>query len=167
MSAESDATLTLVEVFERVDEALGREIAAFWVEHGALASEEGLVRARQVAFVARRADGRIAAVCTAYLDDVPALGMRLFHFRTFVAAAHRRTDLARSMIHATFELLERRYVSGVDRRSPGMFLVLENRDVQQTRDECIWPTTRLVYVGSTADGRPCRVRYFRGATIPA
>jgi hypothetical protein len=156
---------TLENAFENASGALGREVIEFWLANHAVGAHEVERRVHEIVFVARSPNGAIAGVCTAYRELVRMLDNTFLSYRTFVAPAHRTSDLAIAMLQRTIAFFEERFVANVDRRAVGLFLVVENPLLIKYRNEAIWPTSRLTYVGNDSAGRPCRVRYFRGATL--
>ena len=52
--------------------------------------------------------------------------MDLWYYRTFVAESHRQSNVAAQLLFGTRDMLERRFVSGEDRRAGGMIFELEN-----------------------------------------
>src|SRR5215218_4181010 len=101
--------------FATQDEVAGADVVALWTREGALSLEEATRRVREVLLVAVAGGGPVG-VCTTYLGHDEQLRLPLWYFRTFVAAAHRRSDIAIRLLAATRDHLGARHAQGIDRR---------------------------------------------------
>ena len=96
------------------------DMLAFWDREGALPPAEAQRRVHEVLLVAiERAEG-VVGVSTASLQRNPRLRMDLWQFRVFVARAHRMSNLALLLAVKARDLLERRFITGEDRRGAGI-----------------------------------------------
>lgn len=157
-------------VIENVRESGNRELIdkamARWIGDGVMSGEEARKRARQLLMVATtEADGTVAGMATTYLQTQPALRLPLWHMRAYVAPAFRKQEIAIQMLFATVDFHKSQYESGADRSGCGLYMEIENPHIKKNRNEAIWPTTRLAFVGLNAKGDHCRVRYFEGARL--
>lgn len=142
------------------------KVIELWLAHKVLSEPQARQRAEELLFVAvDERNEAIAGVCTTYLRTPPALKLPLWHFRTFVGPEYRQKDVAFHLLHLAIEFHESRFASGADNSGRGLYMEIENPIIQRHRNEAVWPSSRLVFVGYNARGDHCRVRYFPGARI--
>lgn len=141
-------------------------IVSLWTRDGALTAEAAAGRVDEVLFVALDEGELPIAVSTVQLMDVERLGMDLWHYRTYVAPAHRASSLAWVLMYVTMDHLRNRYVSGEDPRGPGIFMAVQNRGLRTSRDAGVWPRSKFSFIGEDSKGAHLRVLYFPGATAP-
>ena len=153
-------------------ESLLRQAMEFWLTQKVLTEEEARRRTEELLYIAmderdqgRDSDGRIAGVCTTYLGTPPALRMPLWHFRTFVAPEYRQNNIAFHLLHLAIDFHATRFEEGTDTRGRGLYMEIENPIIQRHRNEAVWPSSKMVFVGCNARGDHCRVRYFSGARL--
>jgi hypothetical protein len=147
--------------------AIGPEdVLALWEREGVLPGSMARERVKQVNLVAITRDREVAGVSTVYLEHNPQLRMDLWHYRTFVGSAHRHTNVARHLISANRDLLERRFIAGEDTRAPGMIFALENEGMQRHLNTALWAHSRFVFIGEDQHGSHIRVYYFPDARVP-
>lgn len=145
---------------------LTEKVMELWLAHRVLTETQARQRAQELLFIAiDERDERIAGVCTTYLRTATALKMPLWHFRTFVAPDDRQRNVAFHLLHHAIDFHESQFTSGADSLGRGLYMEIENKIIQQHRNEAIWPSSRMVFVGYNARGDHCRVRYFPGARI--
>ena len=145
---------------------LAEQIVSFWLEHKALPSRgHALARLSQAVYLVRDESSRIVALSTAYQKEHPRFGLTFFYFRCFVAPDHRRAGLARVLVVEVTRLLERRHAEGHDPHVVGVFVELQNQDVQRTMNQTVWPYVPMVYVGRGQGGVHERVYYFPGTRL--
>jgi hypothetical protein len=150
---------------EQVDE---QAVIAFWAdERVPIAAPEARKRAHEVLFVALHEDDGLVGLCTVYLQRNDQLRMDLWHYRTFIARAHRESDLAFHLLHKSREHLRRRFASGADNRAAGMMIEVENPLLKKYRNEAVWPTSQFTFIGENERGHHCRVYFFPGARVPS
>jgi hypothetical protein len=142
------------------------DVLALWEREGAMPAEVARRRVGEVAFVGLEEREGLVAVSSLYLQRSQRLGMDLWHYRAFVARAHRRSMLAEELTVAMTSYLEERFVSGLDRSGAGVLMEIENQMLKTVKNEAIWPQTRLAFIGEDARGNHLRVRYFPGALVP-
>lgn len=153
-------------VWEEKSEALRREIVAFWLEHGALPSQQAAeARASQVACVVRDASGALCGVSTVYQQVHPRFGVAFHYFRCFVAAEHRRANLASNLVIAVARYFEERFKAGHDPEVLGVFMEVQNAFVQKNMNQAVWPIVPFVFVGRNQRGDQERVFFFEGAQL--
>jgi hypothetical protein len=92
--------------------------------------------------------------------------MELWHFRTFVARAHRQTHLAAQLTFHTRDLLEQRFLSGEDTRAAGIVIELEHEGLRTYFNRAVWLPADFTFIGETERGAHIRVHYFPGARAP-
>jgi len=122
-TAPDDHTIT--PVFGAVTEELRREVAAFWLQHGAIGNIiEAQQRANQLLCVARNGCGEVVGVNTAYLANFPGRECRYFFCRMFIRPRSRVLQLAYALARAGVETLREHRHLEVGIR--GAALVAEN-----------------------------------------
>jgi hypothetical protein len=142
------------------------DVLAFWAREKAVKEQEALRRVHEVELVAFTENDGVVGVASAYLGRSPALRMDLWHYRTYVAAAHRQSNLAAQLIFGTRDRLEGRFVSGEDTRAGGMIFELENEGLKRHRNKAIWLHAGFTFIGENKRGDHVRVHYFPGAKVP-
>lgn len=145
---------------------LVRQAVGLWLDEKVLDPTEAQRRAAEILLVCTRADsGEVAGIATTYLDTAAALGVPMWHFRTFVAGRWRRNDIAFHLLHAAIDHHAGRFAAGTDTRALGLYVEIENDPLRRTRNEAVWPTTGMVFVGFGDRGQHCRARFFDGARV--
>lgn len=145
----------------RVEQAM-----ALWLEHKVLTETQARKRAEELLFVAtEEKSDRLVGICTTYVGTPPSLKVPLWHFRTFVAPERRRSNIAFHLLHLAIEFHETQFIAGADTGGRGLYMEIESPIIQRHRNEAIWPSSKMVFVGYNARGDHCRVRYFPGARI--
>ena len=146
--------------------ALVEQVIALWLAHKVLTEPQARQRAEELLFVAvDEANEAVAGVCTTYLRTPPALKMPLWHFRTFVGPEYRQKDVAFHLLHLALDYHESQFTSGADTSGRGLYMEIENPIIKRHRNEAVWPSSGMVFVGYNARGDHCRVRYFPGARL--
>jgi hypothetical protein len=142
-----------------------QDVLDLWARERAFPPEEGKRRIHEVLMVAT--DGRgPAGVSTVHLHRPESLRLDLWYFRVFVAAAHRKGNLAVMLARATRDHLQERFVTRQDTRGAGIAAEVQHEGLQSHLDDAVWPRTGLAFIGETNLGDHLRVRYFPGALAP-
>ena len=149
------------------------EVVDFWLEERVLAQGKAEERAAQLLVVCRHIDGVVAAVSTAMPTFVERLGLRCFYFRAFVGPAHRVRGLRSSkvihqLVRKSYDALNARFQQGIDVDCVGLYLEIENPNLQRHRNELIWTDdgASVVFVGISPGGHHARIWYFDKAKLP-
>jgi hypothetical protein len=143
------------------------DVVRFWEREGAMPEpDEARRRVEEVELVAVDRDGSVAGVSTLYLARIAQLRMDLWHYRTFVAEAHRMSNLAAQLIFKNRDRLEERFVSGVDTRAGGMLFELEHDGMKAYFNKALWLPADFTFISENEFGDHVRVHYFPGATVP-
>jgi hypothetical protein len=171
VSAASDHGIALPERYEirpfsEVDEVSGENVVAFWEREGAVKGPEARVRLQEVLLVATERDQGLVGVCSAYLQHNQQLRLEMWHFRAFVAKAHRRSTIAILLALRGRDTISARFVSGEDSRAPGIVYEVDSPILRRTFREAVWPRTHFTYIGENANGSDVRVHWFPGAQAP-
>lgn len=141
-------------------------VIELWTTRADMDDAEARKRVGEVLFVAVDEADEAVGVSTAYLAREEQLGMDLWHYRTYIAKGHRESNLGWLLMFHSRDHLERLFVSGEDTRGQGVFFALQNRAVQVTRNDAIWPTSRFAFVAEGKRGAHHRVNFFPGALAP-
>lgn len=159
-------TYTIDTVWETQTEELKEEIVDFWLRERALVGrEQAQQRVSQVVLVARDGFGEIVGVCTAYPRQNPQLRHVLYHYRTFVAAEHRKEMIGFRLIVAARDYFNGRFLQGHDPHIIGMIIEIENPGIRNKFTRAIWAQTGFVFIGYNHRGEHVRVFYFDDAHI--
>ena len=159
----ADARIHLFAGQDAVDAAA---VTDLWTREAGLTKDEARRRIGEVLLVATDDAGALAGVSTVYLRQSEQLRMDLWHFRVFVAAAHRNGTLAVHLARHARDLLRARFVSGQDVRGAGMIFEVEHPGLRRRLDQAVWPRTDFAFIGLNARGAHVRVHYFPGALAP-
>jgi hypothetical protein len=150
-----------------------RDVVRFWISESAMPDSVAGQRAPQLLVVARTPEREVAAVSTAIRKYVDQLGFECFYYRSFVGHQHRaqgllRSNLARIVMRKSFDVLESRFLSGIDASVLGLYLEVENPKLMRVLDHAVWRdlAANVVYIGRTPQGHDQRVWYFEGARVP-
>lgn len=155
-----------IELFAEQDDVSEDDVIALWSREGVVPPAEARRRVLEVLLVGvHEADG-LVGVASAYLQRNPQLDMHLWHYRAFVAAAHRMGNVAVQLALQGRDLLQERYVSGEDTRGAGVVYEVENEGLKTYFNQALWFPTLLWFIGENAAGAHVRVRYFPGAKAP-
>ncbi len=142
------------------------QAVAMWLREGVLPEAEARRRAAELLMVAvDEHDPALVGVCTTYLQMHAGLRLPLWYFRVFVAPDHRGRDIGFHLLHAARDFHEQQFTSGSDVSGCGLYMEIENPIIQKYRNEAVWPSSRMTFIGYNARGDHCRVYYFPGARL--
>ena len=147
----------------RLDDETSERLIEFWTSRGALDEAAARERLDQVVCVLHGADGELAGVNSAYAADAPLVGRRMWIYRRFVDPGVG-ADAEAALLTAAFDELAGEFAGGP--RDPiGLYLLVADQALMESRLEAVWPQTNLLFAGYTNDGAQIRLRYFEGAKI--
>jgi hypothetical protein len=147
--------------------ATAEDVIELWLREDAMTTvEDARERVTEVSLVAVERDGGVAGVSTVYLQRNEQLRMNLWHYRTYVAEPHRLSNIAAQLIFRNRDLLEERFVRGVDTRAPGVLFELENPGMREYFNKALWLPADFTFIGENELGAHVRVHYFPGAEVP-
>lgn len=155
-----------MEVFDETSEVGPEDLLELWAREGAVPDEEARRRVGEVHLVAIDREDGLVGVSSAYLQHNAQLRLELWHYRAFVARAHRMSSLAGALAVRGRELLEERFLSGEDTRAPGIIYEVENPGLKSYFNKALWLPTDFTFIGESARGHHVRVHYFPGAVVP-
>jgi hypothetical protein len=141
------------------------DVLRLWMSEGVVPEDEARRRVGEVQLVGTDREAGVVGVSTVYLQRNPRLRMPLWHYRTYVARAHRESNLAGRLLFANRDLLEQRFISGADRRAAGMIFQLQNEGLKRHFNRTLMPAD-FTFIGETQQGDHVRVHYFPGARVP-
>ncbi|MCW2992267.1 MAG: hypothetical protein JWM73_2861 [Solirubrobacterales bacterium] len=156
-----------VVLFAEQDAISEQDVIDLWTSEGVLAPEEARRRIGEVLLVGADEHGRPVGVSSAYLQRNEQLGMDLWHYRAFVAAAHRMSDVAVTLAMTGRDHLRERFVRGDDLRAGGIVYEVENDGLKRLFHQARWQPTEFLFIGENERGAHVRVFYFPGALAPA
>jgi hypothetical protein len=155
-----------IDPFAEQEAVSGEDAVALWTNEGVLALGEAQRRVAEILLVATDSQRRLAGICTTYLERNEQLRAELWHYRTYVAAAHRQFNIAVALALAGRDHLVQRYVRGEDRRGIGIIFEVENDGLKRHFPEARWMPTDFLFIGENDLGAHVRVHYFPGALAP-
>jgi hypothetical protein len=153
-------------VFAEQDAVTGDDIVDLWAREGVLPPEEAQRRVSELLLVALDEDDGPAGVTTAYLQRSEQLRMDMWHYRAFVATAHRESEIATWLAVLGRDHLRERFVSAADTRAPGVIYEVENPTLKAYFAKAHWLPTDFLYIGDSPIGAHVRVHWFPGARAP-
>lgn len=138
-----------------------------WRKHFPKLSADDLdKRARQAVWVIVTPEGTVVGVSTCYKAYIDQLKNDLYVFRCFIDPAFRIPGLPSTLLVRTRDLLEEDFISGKDTSGCiGLITLVENEQIMKTRNEAVWPASKMIFMGNSPKGYPLRVYYFRKALI--
>jgi hypothetical protein len=143
------------------------DVLELWAREGAVAEGEAPRRVHEVILVAIDRDDSLAGISSAYLQRNDQLRMDLWYYRTYVAGAHRQSNIATQLLWTSRDYLKNRFVSGEDTRAAGMIFELENQGLKDYFNRALWLPANFTFIGENDRGDHVRVHYFPGAEAPA
>ena len=155
-----------IDLFAEQDEVGEEAVVELWEREAALPPEIARRRIHEVLLVATHESGELVGVSSAYLQRNEQLAMDLWHYRAFVAGAHRKSNVAVSLGVIGRDHLGRRYAEGADRRGAGVIFEVENEGLKRYLDRATWRQTQATFIGVNHRGDHVRVYYFPGALAP-
>lgn len=143
------------------------DVIALWAREGVLGADEARRRVHEVLLVATHTEGgEPVGVSSAYLQRNSQLGMDLWYYRAFVAAAHRESNVAVTFAVMGRENLKEAFVTGRDVRGAGVCFEVENAGLKRRMNRAVWRQTDFAFIGENARGDHVRVHFFPGARAP-
>ncbi len=155
-----------IELFAEQDQVTPEGAVALWTAEGVLAPEEAQRRVGEILLVATDRQGSLAGMSTTYLQFNEQLRAEMWYYRTFVARAHRQSNVAVGIALAGRDHLVRRYANGEDTRGLGIIYEVENEGLKRHFPEAQWLPTDFLFIGENRRGAHVRVHYFPGAVAP-
>ncbi|HYU15808.1 MAG TPA: hypothetical protein VEL05_07050, partial [Candidatus Acidoferrum sp.] len=142
------------------------DVLRLWARAGAVPLAEAQRRVHEVQLVASERDEGVVGVSSVYLQRNAQLRMDLWYYRTYVASAHRHSNLAAQLIFGNRDLVEERFVSGEDTRAAGIVFELENEGLKKYFNKALWLPADFTFIGENQRGDHVRVHFFPGARAP-
>jgi hypothetical protein len=155
-----------VGLFAEQDVVDRQAVIDFWVREGALDPVSAGQRVDEVVVVSIDENGAPLGVSSAYAARNAKLQMDLWHYRSYVATAHRKSNLGMLQSLVGRDHLQERFVSGQDTRGSGVVYELEHEGLKRRWFESPWLPLNMRLVGENERGDHIRVHYFPGALAP-
>ena len=155
-----------IDPFGEQDAVSEQSVIDLWAREGVVSPHEAKRRASEVLLVATEAGGEPVGVSSAYLQRNQQLRMDLWHYRAFVADAHRKSNVAQVLARTGRDHLQHRFVTGRDVRAPGILYEVENEGLKRHSNGALWPRLDFIFIGENPRGDHVRVHYFPGALAP-
>jgi GNAT superfamily N-acetyltransferase len=155
-----------IELFADQEAVSAQDVIDLWCREGGLDPPEAGRRVSELLMIGTDRRGGLAGICTAYLARNDQLRAELWYYRTFVSRAHRQSNIGVTLAHKALDHLERRFLTGEDRRAIGIIYEVENSGLRRHFPQAVWPSVEFAYIGENPYGDDVRVRYFAGALAP-
>jgi hypothetical protein len=155
-----------IERFEGCEDVDQETVIRFWTEQANLPEGGARERVNEVMFVVLNEDNTLVGLCTVYLKRNQQLQGDFWHFRSFVRREDRQSNIAFHLTHHARDALRDNFISGQDKRAPGMIMEVENELLKKYRNEAVWESSQFAFFGSNERGDHCRVYFFPGARVP-
>jgi hypothetical protein len=155
-----------IEPFNEADDVTHDDVLALWERERAVVGERARKRLDEVFLVAIERDKGLVGVSTAYLQYNRQLRTDVWHYRVFVAAAHRKGNLAAQLTFKARDVLEQRYVTGEDARAPAIVYEVENEGLKRYYHKARGLPLDVTFLGENQRGDYVAVHYFPGARAP-
>ncbi len=152
--------------FAQTEEIGTQDVLELWAREGAVPGPEAQRRVGEVLLVGLDERGELVGLSSAYLQHNAQLGMDLWYYRAFVAAAHRKGNLAVQLALKGRDHLQRLWVEGTDRRGAGLVYEVENEGLKRYFNDAVWFPTDVIFIGENQRGDHVRVRFHPGAVAP-
>ena len=138
-----------------------REIISFWQEIGIrTGNQKPEERAKQALSVVRDEQGKIIAVTTVFISEVPNFNNYLFVYRCVIHPDCRIPGLMHEMALSACQYLESIY-RDINPYCIGVLAKLESPLLKKNR--FVHSKTGMHFAGFAPDGDPLRVYFFKGA----
>jgi hypothetical protein len=146
------------------DPQMESDAIAFWRRLGLLRGEvTPEARAKELCTIFY-VEGRVAAVSTATLDEMPFIRARLAMLRVAVDPDYRRLHLAVKAMQAGRDFFER-WSQETGERAHGVGVVIQSPDLREHSRTPKWPRSGLNLIGYTNSGQQIRVAWFEHARL--
>jgi hypothetical protein len=156
-----------IELFSEQEAVSRDDVIGLWLSEGVLSREEAERRVDEVLLIATDEAGKPIGVSTTYLQFNRRLRANMWYYRAFVAAAHRRSDVAVVLALLGRDHHARRFHAGEDRRALGVIFEVEHEGLKRFAGGARWLPTDFIFIGENDRGDHVRVHYFPGALAPA
>jgi hypothetical protein len=155
--------LEFINVREISDRSWIASVESMWSQY-VPGMKEGEARSRidQSIYIIKTAESKVVGISTAYKTYIQQLRNYLYAFRCFIAPDHRVPGLTSSLLVRTRDYLEEIHLQDGPEyeRCIGLITLVENDRIMEHRREAIWPASKMVYIGNSANGKHIRVYYF-------
>ncbi len=158
--------LETVPVWKQVTPELTEEVAAFWLEHGAITTkDEAHRRAQELICVLRDESNALQGVGTAVLQVRPRLRQPMYYFRQFFAAPIRGRRQFVPFFQSCKQVLQEYNAGLATPESLGILIELENGKIAKAYPHVYEPDFDAVFLGYSPRGREMRAAYFENAKL--
>ncbi|HMJ68087.1 MAG TPA: hypothetical protein VK508_04295 [Cyclobacteriaceae bacterium] len=153
-------------VWMGVTKALQNEIVDFWKSNDLLSPKVDAPDRALEAVYTVRSQGKIVGITTAGLVRFKQLNSNLFYlFRMAVLPAFRIPGIESKLLVDTRDTLETYAATQTENKCIGLLTFVESPKLIASRNEAVWPASKMVFIGSDKQGRHIRVYYFKGVRV--
>jgi hypothetical protein len=164
-STQDKQNLVFENVWQKDVSEIGPQVLSIWNEYTGPIGNAAQDRLRQLAFVVREQRGQVVGISTAFKVYVRQLRNYFFAIRLMLVPDYRIPGLTSKLLVSTRDFLESIHDQEKTDPAIGIITLVENKRIQENRNEAIWPASGMVYIGNSGEGHHIRVYYFKGARI--
>lgn len=147
------------------DPALEADAEAFWREQGVLpAGVTPADRLKELCVLAY-SEGRLAAVSTTVIRELPFLKNNFAMFRCVVAPEFRGHSVARIIAREAREAIETWSLDNPHEGVMGLATIVQSADIQAKSRAAVWRSSGLTLVGYNENNEQIRVAWFGHARV--
>jgi hypothetical protein len=157
--------LVFENVWHRDVPEVRRQAIAIWKQSPAIDASSMEERARQIVFVAKNNNGQVVAITTAYKAYVKQFRNFFYMYRCLVVREYSLPGIETKLTILTRDFLESIFKADKD-QIIGMMAIVQHPKLKAIK-KAVWPSTKLTYLGNTAEGHHIRVFYFPNVSISA
>ncbi len=151
-------------VFGEVTPSLMAELTSYWSSSDIAVAGNMSERAKQVALVARSAEGAIVGVASVEKTYHAPFKHDFFLFRASVSRAAGGQLLSSQLLNKTFDLLNDRYDPNSD-TAIGLLASIQNKHLDRLFSEAVGSRSKMIFIGYNQRGHQMRIRYFDDARL--
>ena len=141
-----------------------RKVMELWRRYRALEEDVIERRSREIVFVIKDLDGRVAGVSTVRSVQAKFLNNHFFfEYRCFISPDFRVPGMDTLLSVKTKTFLERE--EDAVSKHKGTLMIIENQELKKAKTLAVWPASEMVFVGYTTQGHHIRVGYFKGVKL--
>lgn len=164
--AQGNQNLVFENLWKKDVTHLSGQVLEIWKRNAGPVGEQAKDRLAQLVFVVRNDAGDVVGMSTAFKAYVKQLRNYFFALRLMLIPGYRIPGLTSRLLVSTRDFLESIHEQdSVDQKTIGVITLVENQRLKESRNEAIWPASKMVYIGNSREGHHIRVYYFKGARI--
>ncbi|MEX2234376.1 MAG: hypothetical protein WD824_19580 [Cyclobacteriaceae bacterium] len=165
MNAQDNQNLVFENVWRKDVSHISAQVLEIWKNHKGPVGDYANQRLNQLVFVVKDAGGNVVGMSTAFKTYIKQLRNHFFAMRLMLIPENRIPGLTSKLLVSTRDYFESIHQDETTDPAIGLITLVENQRLKESRNEAIWPASKMVYIGSSKEGNHIRVYYFKGARI--